>query len=76
MLNAQNYIELVHNRGQRGLELKRVYRNIILRKDLFLNAYGKLYSNKGAMTPGVDPDDTVQGMSVKRVDRIIEKLKN
>jgi retron-type reverse transcriptase len=39
-------------------------------------AYGKLYANKGATTKGVDPEDTVDGMSIERIDRIIEKLKN
>ena len=47
---------------------------MIRNKDLFLTAYGKLYANKGATTPGVDPDDTVDGMSLKRIDNIIKQL--
>jgi group II intron reverse transcriptase/maturase len=38
-------------------------------------AYGNLYANEGAMTKGVDPNDTVDGMSVKRIDKIIQKLR-
>ena len=37
-------------------------------------AYAKLYANKGALTPGIDPHDTVDGMSQKKIDNIIDKL--
>ncbi len=43
-------------------------------KELYLQAYGKLYANQGALTPGTDPEDTVDGMSLKRIDAIIERL--
>lgn len=75
MRTAQSYLEIVHHRGERGLDLKRVYANI-LNRDLFLMAYGKLYANAGAMTAGVNPDDTVQGMSLERIDKIINQLRN
>jgi group II intron reverse transcriptase/maturase len=75
MTFAQKYIGIVHDRGQRGLELRKVYRNI-QDGELFLVAYGKLYANKGATTPGVDSHDTVDGMSLERIDKIIEALKN
>jgi group II intron reverse transcriptase/maturase len=75
MRTAQDYLELIHERGRKGLELNRVYR-IILNRDLFLAAYGKLYANKGATTPGTDPNDTIEGMSIERIDKVIEKLKN
>lgn len=74
MRNAQGYLELVRSRGQRGLELRRVYRNL-QHKDLFLMAYAKLYANDGALTPGVDPKDTVDEMSLKRIEVIIEDLR-
>jgi len=74
MRSAQTYIEIVHDRGQRQLPLQRVYRNLHNR-DLFLAAYAKLYANKGATTAGVDPNDTVDGMSLERIDHILEKLK-
>lgn len=37
-------------------------------------AYANLYANGGALTPGIDRDDTVDGMSVKRIDNIIQQL--
>lgn len=66
-------IGIVRKLGEKGQKLERAYRKIRDR-DLFLTAYGKLYANKGATTPGVDPNDTVDGMSLKRIDKIIEQL--
>ncbi len=71
---AHKYIEIVRQRGEKGLELKRVYKNILHRK-LFLMAYANIYANDGAMTKGVDATDTVDGMSIKRIDRIIRRLR-
>lgn len=75
MLNAQKYLEIVRKRGEANAELKRVYRNI-RQRGLFFAAYGKLYSNEGATTPGVDPDDTVDGMSLQKIDTILNELEN
>lgn len=75
MQNAQTYLEIVRNRGERQLELRRVYRNL-QNRELFLSAYAKLYANKGALTPGTDPTDTVDGMSLKKIDNIISQLKS
>lgn len=74
MRTAQDYLELIHERGRKGQELNRVYR-IILNKELFQAAYGKLYANKGATTPGTDPNDTIEGMSIERIEKLVEKLK-
>ncbi|MCL4301273.1 MAG: hypothetical protein KJ077_36540 [Anaerolineae bacterium] len=74
MQNAQMYLEIVRSRGERRLELSRVYRNLQSR-ELFLRAYAKLYANDGVLTPGVDPNDTIDDMSLKRTDDIIEALK-
>jgi hypothetical protein len=53
--------------------MKRVYR-LIRHKELFLAAYGKLYANKGALTAGVNPDDTADGMSLQRIAAILAQL--
>lgn len=74
MQNAQTYLEIVKSRGERRLELKRVYRNLC-NQELFLQAYGKLYANEGATTPGVNPEDTVDGMSLERIEKIMAALK-
>jgi len=41
-----------------------------------LTAYGNIYGNKGATTPGSDPQNQVDGMSLERIRRIIESLRN
>jgi group II intron reverse transcriptase/maturase len=72
--NAQKYLEVVRKRGEAKKGLRRVYR-IICCQELYLLAYSHLYANKGALTPGVDPADTVDGMSMARIDTIIDTLK-
>ena len=72
---AQKYLEIVRKRGEANSELRRVYYNIATNKELFLKAYANLYANKGAMTPGINSEDTVDGMSIKRIESIMGKLK-
>lgn len=73
MQNAQTYLEVIRRRGERRLELHRVYRHLKDR-ELFLLAYGKLYANTGALTPGTEVGDTIDGMSLRKIDAIIEAL--
>ncbi len=73
MQSAQTYLEVVRSRGERRLELRRVYRHL-KNRDLFLIAYAKLYANEGALTPSADPHDTVDAMSLQRIDAIIAAL--
>ena len=75
MLLADQYLRVVQSRGERTLPLNRVYRNM-RRRGLFLKAYAKIYANAGATTIGTDPEDTIQGMSVAKIDAIIEQLRN
>ena len=75
MLLADKYLHVINDRGKRRLPLQRVYRNI-RHKGLFLKAYAKLYANDGSTTPGSDPNDTIQGMSLKRIETIIRQLEN
>jgi group II intron reverse transcriptase/maturase len=42
---------------------------------LYLMAYGRLYSNDGALTPGAD-GETVDGMSQGKIGRIIDALRH
>ncbi len=73
MQTANEYLELIRERGKRGLPLERVYRQLF-NKDLFLMAYGKIYQNAGAMTHGVT-DETPDGMSLEKIDANIEALR-
>jgi group II intron reverse transcriptase/maturase len=73
MLPADKYLSIVNSRGKARKPLSRVYHNM-RQTGLFLKAYANLYSNDGATTPGVDPSDSIQGMSLQRIENIIQKL--
>ena len=73
MQSAQTYLEVVRQRGERRLELRRVYRHL-QNREFYLLAYAKLYRNAGALTPGVEPQDTIDAMSLERIDAIIRAL--
>ncbi|NMG22331.1 reverse transcriptase/maturase family protein [Brasilonema bromeliae] len=73
MRNAETVLGIIHERGQRGLPLEDVYRQLF-NPDLFLKAYGKIYRNTGAMTPGAT-GETVDGMSRAKIDTIISDLR-
>jgi group II intron reverse transcriptase/maturase len=73
MAPDHKFIEIVHKLGQKGYPLTGVYRRIQDR-ELFLAAYGKLYANQGAMTTATDATDTVDGMSLERIDTILDQL--
>jgi group II intron reverse transcriptase/maturase len=42
---------------------------------LYLLAYGRIYANTGAMTPGAS-QETVDGMSMGKIDRIIDAMRH
>jgi group II intron reverse transcriptase/maturase len=67
-------LSIIRTRGQRGLPLHNVYR-LLYNRNLYLTAYGKLYCNHGAMTRGTTPE-TVDGMSLAKIDQIIALLRN
>ncbi|WTE91056.1 reverse transcriptase domain-containing protein [Streptomyces sp. NBC_01614] len=73
MQNAETVLSVIRERGRRGLPLERLYRQLFNR-ELFLLAYGRIYANKGAMTPGVTKE-TVEGMSLAKIDGIIGALR-
>lgn len=73
MREAATVLDVLRERGRRGLPLQRLYRQLFNR-ELYLLAYGRLYSNKGAMTPGVD-QETVDGMSLGKIDRVINAIR-
>ena len=44
-------------------------------KELYLLAYGNIYSNQGAMTPGANAE-TADGMSEDKIDQITEAMRH
>jgi group II intron reverse transcriptase/maturase len=74
MQNAETVLDVLRERGRRGLPCNELYRQLF-NPHLYLLAYGRLYSNQGAMTPGVD-GETVDGMSLAKIGRIIDALRH
>jgi group II intron reverse transcriptase/maturase len=73
MATAETVLAVYSDRGRRGLPLEGVYRQLF-RRDLYLRAYGRIYRNAGAMTPGVT-GETVDAMSLAKIDQIIDVLR-
>ncbi|WP_372352350.1 reverse transcriptase domain-containing protein [Streptomyces sp. KL116D] len=74
MQRAETVLNVIRGRGRRHLPLERLYRQLF-NPQLFLMAYGRLYSNAGATTPGVT-GETVDGMSLAKIDAIIGALRS
>ena len=74
MRNAETVLGVLRERGKRRWPLERIYR-LLYNPELYLLAYGRIYSNKGAMTPGVN-GETADGMSMEKIERIIDALRH
>jgi group II intron reverse transcriptase/maturase len=74
MRDADTVLGVIRDRGHRGLPLEDIYRQLFNR-NLYLRAYAKLYTNSGALTPGTTAE-TVDGMSLAKIDAIIEALRH
>jgi group II intron reverse transcriptase/maturase len=73
MQNAETVLNVIRSRGEKKLPLDRLYRQLF-NPELFLMAYGRIYANDGAMTPG-STSETVDGMSIGKITRIIDALR-
>ena len=73
MQNANIIFAVMQEHGKKGQPVERLYR-MLFNKTLYLQAYAKLYSNKGSMTPGATPE-TMDGMSEGKIDKIIEAIR-
>ena len=71
---AEVVLSAIRKRGTEGKPRQRVYRQLFNRH-LYLLAYGRIYRNAGATTPGPDTE-TVDGMSLERIEKIINLLKS
>src|SRR5271165_1338642 len=73
MQTAEVVLGVLRERGRKGLSGTQLYRQMFNR-DLYLLAYGNIYSNQGAMTPGTG-EETADGMSEEKIDQIIEAMR-
>src|SRR3954471_10598944 len=74
MQSAETVLGVLRERGRRGLPLDELYRQLF-NPQLYLLAYGRIYANRGAMTPGASTE-TVDGMSLGKIGRIIDALRH
>ena len=74
MQNAETVLEVLRERGRRGLPCNELYRQMF-NPQLYLLAYGKIYANQGAMTPGVT-EETADGMSLEKIGVIIDAMRH
>jgi group II intron reverse transcriptase/maturase len=70
---AETVLGIIHERGKRGLPLEDIYRQLF-NPELYLRAYGRLYANKGALTPGVT-QETVDQMSLEKIGTLITDIR-
>ena len=73
MRNAETILNIIRERGAKGLPLGQVYRQLY-NPELYLYAYSKISRNQGAMTPGVT-NETVDGMSRDKIYAITDALR-
>src|ERR1700749_4292897 len=73
MQEAAVVLSFLRERGRKGLPLTQLYRQMF-NKNLYLLAYGNIYSNQGAMTPGAS-EETADGMSEKKIAQITELMR-
>ena len=74
MQSAETVLGVLRERGRRNLPCDEIYRQMFNPR-LYLMAYGRIYSNKGAMTPGIT-GETPDGMSLAKIGRIIDALRH
>ena len=74
MQNAEAVVDILRARGRRGLPCDELYRQLF-NPALFLMAWGRIYANDGAMTPG-PCGETADGMSLAKIGRIIDALRH
>ncbi len=73
MQDAGTVLAVLRERGRKGLPCDELYRQMF-NKSLYLLAYGRIYSNQGAMTPGAC-NETADGMSEAKIEEIIAAMR-
>lgn len=75
MRSPQTVLETLRKHAQKAhYQYERLYRNLY-NPQLYLLAYQNLYANKGSTTAGAD-GATLSGMSLKRIESLIKKLRD
>lgn len=74
MRNPENVLNsLSKHSGNLNYKFERLYR-VLFNEEMFYVAYQNIYSKTGNMTAGAD-GKTIDGMSIDRVEQLIDSLK-
>jgi len=73
MQDATTVLSIIRTRGERGLPLNNLYRQLY-NPQFYFQAYVRLYSNDGAMTPDTT-GETVDGMSREKIKTMIDLIR-
>lgn len=73
MQTTTTVLSVIQKRGIAKEPLERLYRQMY-NMDLYKEAYSQIYANAGATTKGSN-DETLDGMSTVRLQKIIDKMK-
>src|ERR1700739_3612050 len=68
MQTTEVVLNVLRERGRKGLPCTQLYRQLF-NKDLYLLAYGNIYSKKGGRSPGAS-GEPADGMSEDKSDQI------
>ena len=72
MRTAETVLQIIRDRGKRGLLLEEdVYRQLF-NPHLYLLAYSRIYKNDGALTQGMT-EETADGMSLQKIEKLYPK---
>jgi hypothetical protein len=74
MQSAEVVLGVLRERGRKGLPCNELYRQLF-NPQLYLLAYGRIYSNQGAMTPG-PTQETADDMSIEKIEAIIDAIRH
>lgn len=74
MQSAEVVLGVLRERGGKGLPCNELYRQMF-NPSLYLLAYGRIYSNQGAMTPG-PTQETADDMSMEKIEAVINAMRH
>ena len=75
MQSAETVLDVLRDRGRRGLPCDELYRQLFNPASVPDGPTGRIYANDGAMTPG-PCGETADGMSLAKIGRIIDALRH
>ena len=73
---AATVLNVLQQRGIEMLPLENGLYRLLFNPNLYLRAYGRIYNNEGALTPGIDADDTADGMKLDDIRKTIGVIRS